>query len=133
MIKLKIVTPQKIFLTDNFEMVTVPAQKGELAILPDHVPILANLKAGLIAAYSANIISKKIIINSGILNFANNEATILTEEIIDKQKYNKKYLTNQINILEDKLRGYLQTGNDVALNQTQAKITDLLTIQSLLS
>lgn len=46
MIKLKIVTPEKLILEEEVYSVTLPGAAGEVTILPDHVPYVGMIKAG---------------------------------------------------------------------------------------
>ena len=131
-IKLKIVTPREVFLEDKFEMVTLPSFDGVLAILKDHVPILASLRAGQINTYLNGSVTKKIIINSGVLTFSNNEAIILVEEVISKEKYHNEFITNKISELQNNISNYVKIGDDEALNKEQQSLNDILTIKELL-
>lgn len=49
-IKLKIVTPEKLILEEDVEQVTFPTTNGELTVLPDHIPMIANLASGDVVA-----------------------------------------------------------------------------------
>ena len=51
-IKLKIVTPEKLVLEEMVDQVTLPTTEGEITILPDHIPLIAGLKAGDVVAVS---------------------------------------------------------------------------------
>lgn len=50
LLKLKIVTPEKLILEESVESVTIPTKEGEITILPDHVPLIAPLASGDIVA-----------------------------------------------------------------------------------
>lgn len=49
-LKLKIVTPEKLILEDMVDQVTLPTTEGELTILPDHIPLIAELASGDVVA-----------------------------------------------------------------------------------
>lgn len=49
-IKLKIITPERLILEEEVEQVTFPTTEGELTILPDHIPLIANLASGDVVA-----------------------------------------------------------------------------------
>ena len=51
LLKLKIVTPEKLILEEEVESVTIPTKEGEITILPDHVPLIAPLASGDIVAF----------------------------------------------------------------------------------
>ncbi len=45
-IKLKVVTPERLILEELVDEVIIPTTEGEIAVLPDHIPIIAGLKSG---------------------------------------------------------------------------------------
>lgn len=45
---LKIITPQKVSLEEDVKSVTVPAEDGELTILPHHMNLFTLLKEGIV-------------------------------------------------------------------------------------
>ena len=51
-IELKIITPERIILEEIVEAVTLPTTRGEITILPGHIPLIADLASGDIVALS---------------------------------------------------------------------------------
>ncbi|MBI4050447.1 MAG: F0F1 ATP synthase subunit epsilon [Candidatus Doudnabacteria bacterium] len=45
-IKFKIATPERVVFESEADSVTCPTQMGEVTILPNHIPLVANLNAG---------------------------------------------------------------------------------------
>lgn len=45
-LQLKIVTPERVVYEDTVDSVTATTQMGEITILPNHVPLVTNLRAG---------------------------------------------------------------------------------------
>ena len=88
---LEIVNPEKSFLLkDDVTEVVVPAYEGEIGILKDHISIISFLKPGIIKVFSKSG-DDSYYINDGIIEFKNNNLSILTSLIlnlkdIDKQK-----------------------------------------------
>ncbi|KKQ03992.1 MAG: ATP synthase epsilon chain [Parcubacteria group bacterium GW2011_GWA2_36_24] len=52
LLKLKIVTPERLVLEEMVEQVTLPTTEGEITILPDHIPLIAGLKSGDVVAFA---------------------------------------------------------------------------------
>ncbi len=46
--KFEITTPERTVLTDEIHKITVPTKKGEITVLPEHIPIVASLLPGVI-------------------------------------------------------------------------------------
>ena len=51
LLKLKIVTPEKLILEEEVLSVTIPTKEGEITVLPDHVPLIAPLASGDIVSF----------------------------------------------------------------------------------
>lgn len=45
-LSLKIVTPERVVYEDEVDSVSAMTDMGEVTILPDHVPLVSNLRAG---------------------------------------------------------------------------------------
>lgn len=45
-LEFKIATPERVVYEGEVDSVTCPTQMGEVTILPNHIPLVANLKAG---------------------------------------------------------------------------------------
>ena len=88
---LEIVNPEKSFLfKDDVTEVVVPAFEGEIGILKDHISIISFLKPGIVKIFSKSG-QDSYYVNDGIIEFKNNNLSILTSVIfnlkdIDKEK-----------------------------------------------
>lgn len=49
-LKLKIVTPERIVLEEMVDQVSLPTALGEITVLPEHIPLIAELKSGDVVA-----------------------------------------------------------------------------------
>ena len=99
--KIEIVNPESSFLlkTDVTEVV-VPAFEGEMGILKDHISIISFLKPGIVTIHSKSG-EDKFYIEDGILEFKNNNLSILTSSIFDLKKLEKNKLQDLLNIAEE--------------------------------
>ena len=79
--KLEIVNPEKSFLLkDDVTEVVIPAYEGEMGILKDHIALISFLKPGLIKIFSKGA-EDKFFVEDGIVEFKDNNLTILTSSI----------------------------------------------------
>ena len=92
--KIEIVNPEKSFLSkEDVTEVVVPAFEGEMGILKDHISIISFLKPGIITI-NAKSGEDKFYVEDGIVEFKNNNLSVLTSSIfnlkdIDKDKINE--------------------------------------------
>ena len=96
--KVEIVNPEKSFLVkDDVSEVVVPAFEGEMGILKDHISIISFLKPGIIKVLSKSG-DQNYYIEDGIVEFKNNNLSILTSKIFnlaDMDKLQKQDLLKQ--------------------------------------
>ena len=93
--KLEIVNPEKSFLSkENVSEVVVPAYEGEMGILKDHISIISFLKPGLVKVFETDSKEENYFVEDGIIEFKNNCLSILTSNIFDIKKIDKKEVSN---------------------------------------
>ena len=101
---LEIVNPEKLFLSlDDVSEVVVPAFKGDMGILKDHISIISFLKPGLVKVFSGNDV-KELYVEDGIIEFSENSLSILTSRIIDIKEIKKDELSSMINEANEALK-----------------------------
>ena len=87
--KVEIVNPEKSFLVkENVIEVIVPAYEGEMGILKDHISIISFLKPGIIKVNSKSG-EEKYYVEDGILEFKDNNLSILTSSIFNLKDMEK--------------------------------------------
>lgn len=93
--KLEIVNPEKSFLSkENVSEVVVPAYEGEMGILKNHISIISFLKPGLVKVFETDSKEENYYVEDGIIEFKNNCLSILTSNIFDIKKIDKKEVGN---------------------------------------
>ena len=102
--KIEIINPDKSFLTkDDVSEVVVPAFEGEMGILKDHIPIISFLKPGLVKIYSKSN-EEKFYVEDGIVEFKNNNLSILTSSIFNLKDVEKEKLQDLIKKAEKEVQ-----------------------------
>ncbi len=73
---LNIVSPEGHVLKEEAEFVVIPGGAGELGILPNHAPLIAGLKIGVMR-YSKENNVHRLAVSGGFAEIADNAVTIL--------------------------------------------------------
>ena len=60
------------------EEAIIPAYEGEMGILKDHISIISFLKPGIIKIFSSSKNTNSFFVEDGIIEFCNNNLTILS-------------------------------------------------------
>ena len=101
---LEIINPDKSFLNKkDVTEVVVPALEGEMGILKDHISIISFLKPGIIKVYSKSN-EDQYYIEDGILEFKNNNLSVLTSSIINVKDLEKSKIQELTKLAEEDVR-----------------------------
>ena len=99
--KIEIVNPEKSFLSkDDVTEVIVPAFEGEMGILKDHISIISFLKPGIITIFSKSG-EDKFYVEDGIVEFKNNNLSVLTSSIFNLKEIEKSKIQDLIKTAEE--------------------------------
>ena len=74
MLKLKIVSPERVEFEGEVESVKVPGMLGNFEILTDHAPIISSLQKGVVE-YGG----KQLAVTGGFVSVQKNEVSVCVE------------------------------------------------------
>ena len=101
--KLEIVNPEKSFLSkEDVTEVLVPAYEGDMGILKDHISIISFLKPGIIKIFSKSG-DENYYVEDGIVEFKNNNLSILTSNIYNLDKTDKSEFVELLKIAKKEI------------------------------
>tara|TARA_A100001011_G_scaffold324705_1_gene347181 strand:+ start:1413 stop:1805 length:393 start_codon:yes stop_codon:yes gene_type:complete len=99
--KIEIVNPEKSFLVkEDVSEVVIPAFEGEMGILKDHISIISFLKPGIIKISSKSG-DENYYVEDGIVEFKNNNLSILTSAIFNVTDVDKSKQENLLKQAEE--------------------------------
>lgn len=78
MLKLKIISPEKVIFNGEVDSLKVPGIQGSFEILADHAPIISSLVKGDVE-YKGKGESKKLSIVGGFVEVKKNEISLCVE------------------------------------------------------
>ena len=88
--KIEIVSPEKLIFSDqSVQEVVLPSYEGEMGILKDHIPIISFLRPGIVKILKSSENVNSFFVQDGIIEFYNNNLTILSSNIINIKNFNK--------------------------------------------
>ena len=84
-IRLELVTPERLLLSEEVDEVVAPGYEGEFGVLPGHTPFLAILNIGLLW-YRKESTVKKIVLGGGFAEVTHDRVVVLadTAERVDE-------------------------------------------------
>ena len=95
--KIEIVSPEKVIFSDeSVQEVVLPSYEGEMGILKDHIPIISFLRPGTVKILKSSKNVNSFFVQDGIIEFCNNNLTILSSKIINIKNLNKEKIDQLI-------------------------------------
>jgi len=78
-IRLEVVTPEKIVVNEEAQIVVAPGSLGEFGVLIGHTPFLSTLKIGIVRYKDASGTERFVFVNGGFAEALPDKVTILTQ------------------------------------------------------
>jgi len=102
MVTMDLVSPEKLLLSDAYEMVVIPGAEGDFAIMAGHTPITSTLRPGVITIYEGDVEKDRIFVNGGFAQVSDDKITVLAEEAIHVADLDRSDLEQRVqNAAED--------------------------------
>jgi F-type H+-transporting ATPase subunit epsilon len=100
-IHLDLVSPERLLLSDDVDMVTMPGADGYFGVLKGHAPVMASLKPGVIEIKGGDEDGLRIFVRGGFAEVSANEITVLAEEAIPMSEIDAAALDQRIKDAEE--------------------------------
>lgn len=78
-IKLEVVTPARVVVSESSQIVAAPGSLGEFGVLSGHTPFLTSLKTGILRYTDAKGAEQFVFISGGFAEALPNKVTVLAE------------------------------------------------------
>ncbi len=77
-IKLDVITPERLVLRETVDEVVLPGLDGELGILPNHTPLISQLKTGILTYRQGND-RKQMHVSGGFVEVLPESVSVLSD------------------------------------------------------
>jgi F-type H+-transporting ATPase subunit epsilon len=79
-INLEIVSPEKLLLSRDVDMVVIPASEGDMGVLEGHAPMMVMLRGGIVSLYSGDQVTDTLFVAGGFAEVTPERCTVLAGE-----------------------------------------------------
>src|SRR5580700_5412843 len=103
-VQFELVTPERLVLSTEVEMVVVPGTEGNFGVLPGHSPLISTIRPGMIEIYETRpTISERIFVVSGIAEVTPERCTVLAEEAMAPSSLDRTAIEAELQVVEGNL------------------------------
>lgn len=103
-VKIDIVSPEYLVLSDTARSVTVPATEGYLTVLGEHAPLMTTLRAGFVTVVGNGGTAASYFVAGGFADIAGTTVTILAEEARPASEFGRAQIEAEIAAAQETLR-----------------------------
>ncbi|NHN84781.1 ATP synthase F1 subunit epsilon [Acetobacter musti] len=81
-IKVEIISPEKVLVSRDVDMVVMPGEEGDIAAMPEHAPMMLLLRGGTVALYDGDTVTDRYFVGGGFADMTPVRCTILADEAV---------------------------------------------------
>jgi len=127
-IHLDLVSPERLLLSEDVDMVTVPGADGYFGVLPGHAPVMTALRPGVIEIAGGEDGDMKLFIRGGFAEVTPTNVSVLAEEAIPFPEFTVQMLDQRIKDAEEELIAAPTDGEKSRVNESLDQLKLLRTV-----
>jgi len=110
--KLEIISPEKIILSEDVKMVTLPSYEGEMGVLKNHISIITFLRPGIIRVQKKEEDIDDFFVQDGTVEYFNDNLIVLSASVMNIKDLSKEFVDNLNKDTQEKLADKNITDHD---------------------
>src|ERR1700704_1840705 len=103
LVQFELVSPERLIVSAEVEMVVVPGTEGNFGVLPGHAPLISTIRPGTIDIYEGGAITERIFIVGGIAEVTPERCTVLADEATAPDALDRAALEAELQTIEGNL------------------------------
>ena len=89
-VALEVVSPEKLLLSRDVDMVVIPAAEGDMGVLPNHAPMIVLLRGGVIAITEGGRVTDRLFVSGGFAEITPERCTVLADEAVPTSEVSRE-------------------------------------------
>ena len=102
-VQFELVTPVKLLVSQEADMVVVPGGEGDFGVLPGHAPLLATVRPGTVDIYEDDKVSERVFVAGGFAEVSGERCTVLAEEALPLSEVTAEAAQERIDAAQKRL------------------------------
>ena len=99
----ELVSPERLLLSEDVDMVEVPGEEGDFGVLVRHAPLISTLRPGVIKVHDGGSITQRIFVAGGFAEVTPQRCTVLAEEAVEVGEIDKAAAEQRLSDARDDL------------------------------
>ena len=102
-VQFELVTPERLLVSQDVDMVVVPGTEGNFGVLPGHAPLISTIRPGTVDIYQGGAITERIFVVGGIAEVTPERCTVLADEAMSPDSLDRGALDAELTEIEGNL------------------------------
>ena len=102
-VQFELVTPERLLVSREVDMVVVPGTEGNFGVLPGHAPLISTIRPGTVDIYMGGAITERIFVVAGIAEVTPERCTVLADEAMAPDSLDRGALDAELTEIEGNL------------------------------
>ncbi len=120
-VQFEIVTPSKLLVAEQADMVVVPGDDGDFGVLPGHAPLLSSVRPGVIDVHEDGAVRTRYFIAGGFAEVDPEKCVVLADEAMPVADLDKTAAQERLEAANQALE---EAGEDaLAHKRAQTEVT----------
>lgn len=103
-VQFELVTPERLLVSTEVEMVVVPGSEGNFGVLPGHAPLISTIRPGTVDIYETRAaITERIFVVGGIAEVTPDRVTVLADEAMSLDSLDRSALQSELQVIDGNL------------------------------
>jgi F-type H+-transporting ATPase subunit epsilon len=124
-VEFELVSPERLLLSQQVDMVVVPGAEGDFGVLPRHAPLIATLRPGIIRVFEGREVKQRIFVAGGFAEVTPERCTVLAEEAVPVGEIDTARIDQEIKNLGEDLAD-AKTDDDKAAIVRRIKVREAM-------
>ena len=78
----ELVSPERLLVSDRFDMVVIPGGDGDFGVLPGHAPLVSTVRPGVIDIHEGGRVAHRVFVDGGFAEVLPDRCTVLAERAV---------------------------------------------------
>ena len=124
-VQFELVTPERLLVSRDVDMVVVPGTEGNFGVLPGHAPLISTIRPGTIDIYEGRTITERIFVVGGIAEVTPERCTVLADEAVAPDSLDRAALEAELQTIEGNLPSLREQVGRAAGTERERLLTEL--------
>lgn len=121
----ELVSPEKLLLSGEAEIVSIPGSEGDMGVLANHAPVMTSLRPGLVTAKMADGGEQIFFVRGGFADITPSALTVLAEFALPQSEMTNEVIEEQKRIAQEEYDAHHAAGDEEKKANAQSYLDQL--------